>query len=188
MAVTSANRFLNLSEMTGNAEYIWSWLLGRGWTPSAIAGVLGNMQTESTINPGIWQNLDEFNYSLGFGLVQWTPATKYTNWCIEQSLTYNEMDSNLLRIIYEVTNNIQWIHPTMSFYDFTQWAGSPYEAGVLFVKYYERPANPNEYQRGSQAEYWYNELSGLPPFTTIDKLKWNTLLTYKPLIIRRRGR
>ena len=78
----SGNKYLSQEEMENNAKEIYTYFKDKGWTLNAIAGVLGNMQQESTINPGLWQSLKEYNYSGGFGLVQWTPATKYTNWAV----------------------------------------------------------------------------------------------------------
>jgi hypothetical protein len=149
-----------MEEMTINASYIMGYLLQKGWSKEAIAGMLGNMQSESTINPGIWQSLDEGNMRLGFGLVQWTPATKYINWAKARNLPYREMDSNLERILYEVKNNIQWIHPSMTFKQFTKLTSSPEECAELFLKHYERPANPNQPNRATQARYWYDTLEG----------------------------
>lgn len=156
----SKNAYLDMEEMTINAQYIMGYLLTAGWTKEAIAGVLGNMQSESTINPGIWQNLDEGNMSLGFGLVQWTPASKYIDWANSRGLPYKEMDSNLKRIEYEVENNIQWIHSDMTFKQFTQLTSSPEECAELFLRHYERPANPNQPNRATQARYWYDNLDG----------------------------
>jgi Membrane proteins related to metalloendopeptidases len=156
----SKNAFLNMEEMTINASYIMGYLLQKGWSKEAIAGMLGNMQTESTINPGIWQNLAEGNTRLGFGLVQWTPASKYINWAKARNLPYREMDSNLERILYEVKNNIQWIHPSMTFKQFTKLTSSPEECAELFIKHYERPAEPNQPIRAIQARYWYDNLDG----------------------------
>ena len=76
----SNNKYLSQGEMESNAKEIYTYLSDKGWTLNAISGLLGNMQRESTINPGLWQSLKEGNYSGGYGLVQWTPATKYTNW------------------------------------------------------------------------------------------------------------
>ena len=67
MDYISANRYLNMDEMKVNARYISGRLLSQ-LDYNAIAGVLGNMQVESTINPGIWQNLDEGNMSGAMGL------------------------------------------------------------------------------------------------------------------------
>lgn len=156
----SKNDYLTLEEMTINADYIMSYLLQRNWTKEAISGMLGNMQSESTINPGIWQNLDEGNTSLGFGLVQWTPATKYINWANGENLPYREIDSQLKRIEYEVENNLQWIHPSMTFEQYTQLKSSPEECALLFITHYERPANPNQPIRQTQARYWFDNLDG----------------------------
>lgn len=155
----SGNRFLNMSEMTDNAQYIMDYLIAKGWTKNAISGMLGNMQTESTINPGIWQSLDEGNTRLGFGLVQWTPATKYLDWAKSKGLTPTTLDANLQRILYEVENNIQWIKSGYTFKQFTQSKDTPYNLGLLFLQAYERPKESNQPVRGIQAETWYKVLS-----------------------------
>lgn len=156
----TGNNYLTHSEMTVNAQFILDYLLLEGWTKNAVCGMLGNMQTESTINPGIWQSLDEGNMSGGFGLVQWTPASKYTDWADDNSLTWGAMESNLQRILYEVDNNIQWIHSTMTFYEFSRSTDTPYNLGLLFLAHYERPADPDQPIRGTQAKYWYDTLTG----------------------------
>jgi hypothetical protein len=158
----SGNRFLTMDEMKENAIYIRDYLVANGWTLNAIAGVLGNMQTESTINPSIWQSLIEGNLNGGYGLVQWTPATKYFNWCTANSLAPEEIDSNLDRILYEVEENIQWIYSAMTFAQFTQSTDTPYNLAMLFLKKYERPLNPNQPKRGTQANFWYEYLTGIP--------------------------
>lgn len=160
--IYSGNRFLSLSEMTSNANYILDYLTARGWTKNAICGMLGNMQTESTINPAIWQSLIEGNTSGGYGLVQWTPATKYLDWCTANSLIYSEMNSNLLRILYEVENNIQWVNGSMTFTAFTHSTDTAYNLGLLFLEFYEQPADPNQTIRATQANYWFTTLAGGP--------------------------
>ena len=47
----SSSNALNQAQMEINATYIWSALSQQGWTLNAVAGMLGNMQSESTINP-----------------------------------------------------------------------------------------------------------------------------------------
>lgn len=82
------------------------------------------------------------------------------------------MDANLYRIIYEVENNIQWIATSTynySFYEFTQSTDTPYNLALAFLANYERPADPNQPSRGTQAEYWYEYLGGLPPVPTVTR-------------------
>ena len=75
MAWISGNRYLSASEMKNNAQIIMDYLLAAGWTKNAIAGMLGNMQTESGCNPGIWESLT-IDWSRGYGLVQWDACNK----------------------------------------------------------------------------------------------------------------
>lgn len=104
------------------------------------------------------------------GLVQWTPYTKYTEWVSGDPST---MDNNLSRIIYEIENNLQWI-PTQtynfSFEEFSKSELSPYELGLAFLSNYERPADPNQPQRGTQAEFWFEFLGGI--ISRKKKNKW----------------
>lgn len=98
----------------------------------------------------------------GYGLVQWTPYTKYTNWVTGDPST---MDNNIARILYEVQNNLQWIATAgynYSFSDFTHSTDNAYNLGLAFLANYERPANPNQPQRGTQAQEWYNYLDDIP--------------------------
>lgn len=159
----SANRFLSLEEMTINAQYLMDAFLNRGWTKNAICGMLGNMQTESTINPGIWQGLHEGNLEGGYGLVQWTPATKYINWAELSGYQKDDINAQIERIQYEVDAKIQWYSTSdypLTFQEFTQSTQTPYYLGMAFLRNYERPANPDQPKRGQQAEYWFNNLEG----------------------------
>jgi len=158
-----SNSYLTQSQMAVNAQYILNYLRGKGWTKNAICGMLGNMQTESTINPGIWQSLKENNMSGGFGLVQWTPATNYINWAQSNKLPVADMDSELKRILYEVSAGLQFYATSkynMSFTQFTCSTESAYYLACVFLHNYERPANASQDQtRGNQATYWYNTLN-----------------------------
>ena len=157
-----SNSYLTQRQMASNAQYILDYLRTRGWTKNAVCGMLGNMQTESTINPGIWQSLQANNMNVGFGLVQWTPASKFINWANENGLDYLDIDSQLKRILYEVENKIQWYSTSnypMSFSSFTQSTQTPSYLAAAFIYNYERPASYSTLSaRQSQATYWYNNL------------------------------
>lgn len=163
----TGNNYLSLEQMQVNATYIYNYYLQKGWTAFAICGMLGNMQRESTINPGIWQNLDQYQDSQnGYGLVQWTPATNYLDWCFENSLTSKLMSSNLARIDYELANGLQWISTStypMSFSDFTTSTNSPSYLASVFLHNYERAGVSAELERQTNANYWYKYLTGNNP-------------------------
>ena len=158
----SSNSYLSMSQMTVNAQYILDYLTALGWTKNAVCGMLGNMQRESTINPGIWQNLDSGNTSLGFGLVQWTPATKYINWCNDRGLVYTEMDSNLKRILWELENGEQYYATSSypeTFSQFTKSTKSVTYLASAFLHNYERAGVSAETERQNNALYWYEHLT-----------------------------
>lgn len=150
---------LTESEMKVNATYICIYLLNKGWTKYAIAGMLGNMQAESSLNPGRWQSEDVGNTNLGYGLVQWTPATKYLDWCSNNNLSDpSEMDNNLARIIYELENNLQWIATSEYSFSFKQFSQSTTNARDLasaFLKCYERAGVEVEETRRMNANNWF---------------------------------
>ena len=160
----TGNRFLTQAEMETNARYIYNYLGSRGWSVNAIAGMLGNMQTESSINPGIWEGLNA-GEGPGFGLVQWTPYTKYTGWCADRGLDPSHMDSALQRIEWELANGEQY-YPTDSypetFAEFKVSGKSPAYLAMAFLANYERPADPIQPARGEQAQAWWDFLTGEP--------------------------
>lgn len=51
-----------------NAERVWNYFIGRGLSPVAAAGAMGNIEQESGFDP--WVN--EGGNGIGFGLIQWS--------------------------------------------------------------------------------------------------------------------
>lgn len=161
MAWTIGNYYLNEAQMQGNAQRVYIFLSARGWRLNAIAGILGNMESESTINPGIWQSLNEGNYSGGFGLVQWTPATNYTNWASANGYDISDPDGQLLWIDTQTVPTGQWIATSdydISFDSFKTGAQSPEYLASAFLKNFERAGVEVESERRAQARKWYNYL------------------------------
>lgn len=164
----NSSNALNYEQMKVNVRYIYSYLTDKGWSVNAIAGMCGNMQAESSINPGRWQS-DRVGGSTsghGYGLVQWTPYTKYTEWVSGDPST---MDNNLYRIIYEVENKLQWIATSNYNYSFKEFSTSNKSVSELakaFLLNYERPADQSssvQNYRSELAESWYTYLTGLEP-------------------------
>lgn len=158
------NRYLNTGEMQNNAYIIFSTLLSKGWTVNAIAGMMGNMQVESTVNPGIWQNLTP-NPSLGWGLVQWTPSTNFTDWATANGYANDDGDAQL-KWIDEVTVSVgQWIATTEypeSFAEFKASEQTPEYLAYAFMNDFERPADRDQPDRLINARYWFDWWNGSP--------------------------
>lgn len=164
----SGNVRLSDNQMKVNAQYILNYLRAKGWTKNAICGVLGNMQIESTVNPGRWRVLgngnSENNMDNGFGLVQWTPAKRYFDWTQKNDLPAVYMDSELQRLLYEVKTPGEQYIPTsdynLTFSEFIKSIKSAYYLACAFSRNYERPADPNQCDtRGKKAEEWFNSLT-----------------------------
>ena len=162
MAWTIGNYYLSEAQMQGNALEVYNYFSARGWSLNAIAGILGNMESESTINPGIWQSLNEGNYSGGFGLVQWTPATNYTNWASSNGYSITDPEGQMLWIDTETVPTGQWIATSdydISFDSFKTSAQSPEYLASAFLKNFERAGVEVEDERRTQARKWYDYLS-----------------------------
>ena len=168
---------LTQAQMEVNARYIFSFLSDKGWSINAIAGIIGNMQHESALNPGRWQSENIGSSSGGFGLVQWTPSTNHTTWASNNGYSdYTTMDSNLNHIIYELENGIQYYATSSyleSFREFSVSTKTPYYLACAFAWNYERSyvvlyGTPSEQEalrqkRGGSANSWYEFLTGEEP-------------------------
>ena len=107
--IAKENTYLSESEQLKNAKLVANHFVGSDWTKESLSALIGNMSHESTLNP----DLSEMGYAWaddrGYGLVQWTPRSKYWDWAVSEGLDPRNGDSQLSRIDYEVEKNIQWI-------------------------------------------------------------------------------
>lgn len=155
---------LTLAEQQNNARIIGQAFSAEGWTLKAICAMLGNMQLESSVNPGRWQN-DTIG-SGGFGLVQWTPASTVRNWIQSYygSTDYTNGDFQLGRILYELDNGLQY-YPTnafpLTFREFTQSEADLDYLTDAWLYNYER-GTPYLEQRRKNARYWWYFFGGGP--------------------------
>lgn len=158
----SGNYYITQAQMESNARLFYEKMSGYGFSLNAISAMLGNMETESGINPGIWQNLKPF--AGGYGFVQWTPYTNYADWAGEG--WEDNGDKECERIAYEFDNGLQY-YPTDSYpisaQEFKTSTQPPGYLASVFLYNYERPKNLNQPNRRTQAEKWYTFLSGQEP-------------------------
>ena len=99
-------------------------------------------------------------YKGGYGLVQWTPYTKYSEWWGPG--WENNGDAQCERILWEVANGEQWfanpqapiVNPPLSFAEFTHSGEDAKTLANYFLWYYEHPEITIQPQRGENAVYW----------------------------------
>ncbi len=172
MPWVSGNYYLPLQDTINNGLLAADYFLSHGWSRTATAAVLGNMQSESGINPGIWENLTpyyipDYGRASGYGLTQWTPYTKYSEWAGEGWEDNGPKECE--RINYEADNNLQWgpngvlgLNPPITFRAFKS-SNLPVDAlAEYFLYFYENPADPTGQRplRVAQAQEWLARLGG----------------------------
>lgn len=167
MAWIKGNFYLNKYQMQNNALIINNWLWNNDyrWADESVAALLGNMQQESTINPGIWQSLKPGSEGGGgWGLVQWTPWTNFTNWAKNNGYADDDGDAQLLWIRDMTVPFGQWI-PTSSYnISFASWKINEMEKSVswlatAFCKNFERGTMGDRVQYANE---WFDWLLGNP--------------------------
>lgn len=150
-----------------NAIIIYSYLIERGFRHNAICAMLGNMMTESYLNPGQWQHgysPYDGNSSNGFGLVGWTPYWRITDWLNDKGYNLSNADSYgygmLDKLIEECFNpqEVTWIPTDTYNISFEEFAKDTTHSiswlALAFLKNYERPYDGNQPQRATQALKW----------------------------------
>lgn len=171
--IINSERYLNEDEQQNNGLEFYNYFINRGWTLNAIAGTLGNIVVESKINPGQWQGFRVGDMDAGYGLTQWTPASKYINWA---GVDYNTGERQCERLVYEVTatgENGQFF-PTekypIRFPQYIKSLETPEYLADCFLLNYERPNEYHPELRMTYAREWFDFLGGVTPITNKRKM------------------
>lgn len=167
-----------------NANKAMTILRQNGFTIYAAAGIVGNMWAESQMSPGQWQG--DTPYSGGYGLVQWTPYTLYSEWAGAE--WENNGPKEMERILYEKANGLEF-YPSQTY---PQWRWGNFSrlepeegltqdetvnlAASIFLYNYLRPSDPagSEANRKYLARYVYHNCAGSAIPTWL-LFKWSKL-------------
>ena len=176
-----------------NAAYIYKYFTSRGFTPESTCGMLGNMTWESGICSWRFQGeppdygtynsyqqdlLENGEWNLAYGLVQWGNYSALINWCNQRGLPYWTVESQCKYLYYQMTNPVgMW---SFAGYCLADWEGagdisqyamskeefitSRRSAGFLaavFCSNFEKPAayGAHVQNRVNYAHYWYSQLA-----------------------------
>ena len=112
------------------ATSIRDYLVSQGLTKTAAAGVVGNLQQESSLNPN----------APGGGLAQWQPPRGPTDWSLSGQLKYlvNDLKTSYSGLLSQMNA-----------------AATPGQAATLFCDQYERPGMPMLQNRIAYADAAY---------------------------------
>ena len=192
-------------ECQENVLKIMSILIPLGWTDNAIAGLCGNIEAESGFNPWRWQN-DSQSMSMGYGLFQYTPASKYVGDSLASTMQgYNPnypvgnggQDDGTAQILYMLQNSVPdgyggrgaQYYPTsqypLSLSDFASSTDSPENLASAWLKNFERAGVEVEQQRRENARYWYEWITNHEYIPSYDS-KMKILLAKQHWIRKRR--
>ena len=137
----STDTYLSQTHRDSNAELVYQYLHRLGWTREAIAGILGNMDVESTMNPALIEGRNvhtlinnntclNIGGSTGVGLVQWTGTTntppagqKLASFAIRYNQNWYDGNLQCFRLEREYDTDIQFNHGTV---DGQQWDWQTY--------------------------------------------------------------
>ena len=97
--ITDSAGSMTQAEMVNNANEFHDYFDGY-MTRAAMAGLLGNIQHESYINPGQMQIGSGISLSSnsGGGLIQWTPRNLFIAWCNSRGYNWVDGDTQCYRI------------------------------------------------------------------------------------------
>lgn len=157
-------KYFNEEKMQNNAYEFYLYFSDKGATLESICGMLGNIQRESTINPGIKETESETS---GWGLIQWTPSTVLRNWCTQYGYNWYDGIAQCERIWNEGTGekgaNGYWL-PTQDYsYSWLEFIAltDVHESVYAYLYERERAGVIAIEERLSNADKWYQYLSQL---------------------------
>lgn len=159
---------MNISE---NAKTIWNFLKERGLNDFAIAGIMGNLKAESSLNPANLQNVyekklgftdatytaavDNGSYNdfvkdkAGYGLAQWT------HWSRKRKLL--DYAKNAGTSIGDLNMQLEFLWRELQEYEAVMntlhAASSVLEASNAILLKFERPADQSENAQKKRAAY-----------------------------------
>lgn len=176
----STDTYLSQAHRDSNAELVYQYLRRLGWTREAIAGILGNMDVESTMNPALIEGRNvhtlinnntclNIGGSTGVGLVQWTGTTttapagqKLASFAIRYNQNWYDGDLQCFRLEREYDTDIQFNHGTV---DGQQWdwqtyvtsTDTPEQLAKVWQLLYENGGS-DTVTRQVKARYYYNKV------------------------------
>lgn len=125
---------------TNNAEQIWNYLTSKGLGSNVVAGIMGNIQAESSFNPSIIEggsNGDAPIPNTGFGLCQWTSPDRQqglVEFANKSGKSVTDLTVQLEYMLIELNRDNPGLIKKMA-------NMTPYDAALAFHKEFERSAD-----------------------------------------------
>lgn len=176
-----SDQYLPQANRDSNARLIWDYLRNLGWTAEAVAGILGNMDVESSMNPALiegrgYHTLPDNNTVLsittttGVGLVQWTGTTntppagqKLASFAIRYNKNWYDGELQCFRLEREYDENLQFDPGVVDgvswdWYTYVHSHESPEQLAKVWQYRYEIGGSDTQ-TRQQKARYYYDLLN-----------------------------
>lgn len=176
------SQMLTEAEAENNVIEMWN-ILGSGqadgvkWSENAVSATAGNNWYESHVNPGQWELGQLNNFSRGFGLGQWTPASKLVTWAETNGLDFQTGQAQVKML---ATESGQWHsssrpsapspNPPISWEEFKVSTLPVETLTFYFLVYWEEPpeseiapGSTSYNERISHANRYYELITGKKP-------------------------
>lgn len=137
-----------------NANLVYQYFIALGWTKKAICAMLGNIEMESRQNPIVQSGT-------AWGLTQWDPYTKLTNFCDRYGIDWQLGTSQIFRIRREWEEELQWrpMETGVTFHEFAAMTDETLDRMTHLFRYCYETADPQtEADRQLWAHYYYDNL------------------------------
>lgn len=130
----------------GPVGQAYSYFIGTGFTPAQAAGIVGNLEVESStaLNPVDQQNHISDSQTpipnVGFGIAQWTTPGRQQNlvaFAHDQGLPVADPELQLEFITRELTISYPKVLTEI------KQTNNPADAATIFMEGYEKPGKPN---------------------------------------------
>lgn len=166
---------------SSNQEKIWNYFKAKGLSEIGIAGLMGNLQAESGLNPMNMQN--SYEKKLGFNDTTYTASIDnglYTNFVHDKvgyglaQWTYWSRKQNMFNFIKskgksigDLEAQLDFLHEELTKQYKPVWNGlmnakTVFEASNIVLLQFEKPANQSltvQQQRAKLGENWYNQFA-----------------------------
>ena len=185
------------TQTTDTAKTIWDFLIGKGLNAFATAGIMGNLQAESALNPKNLQQtyekklgytddsytaaVDDGTYtnfvkdSAGYGLAQWTYWSRKQA-LLEYAQSVNKSIGDLNMQLEFLWKELQGYKTVMSV---LKAATSVKEASDCILTEYEKPANQSDTIKTTRANYGQAYYDKYATASSVSAETTNTFTAYK---------
>lgn len=137
------------ADSVGSSAAVMSFLKGKTHNKAMIAGIMGNIQIESSFNSGV---INEGEGAIGYCQWELGRRTKLQQFAAGQGKSESDSTTQLQFMWHELITSFPLVYASM------QVQTSPENAAAIWDAQYEESAGTSRGERESAARAWYGKL------------------------------